>query len=153
MYLTDEEQKLFEESVVLSANKLLPSKVTVDADELTAFSADCYATIDDALDDRGYLHFRLFDGTSEEFDPSFSYGEKKISEINLQFEQVGDEDEHQFVYSTEDARIIFTDGEEESIKPLSDIGGLPLIFAAKVMLVDIVRIITSPEKSDYSLNP
>ena len=152
MYLTDEEQKLFEESVVLSANKLLPSKVTVDADELTAFSADCYATIG-ALDDHAYLHFRLFDGTSEEFDPSFSYGEKKISEINLQFEQVGDEDEHQFVYSTEDARIIFTDGEEESIKPLSDIGGLPLIFAAKVMLVDIVRIITSPEKSDYSLNP
>ncbi len=152
MNLTNE-RKLFEGSVTLSANQLIPSKVTVDDDELSKFSSDLFATIDDDDDCKGCLHFRFFDGTSEEFDPSLTFETKIISEVCLGFRQDGDEYEPRFVYDVENAKFIFLDGEEKAIKLKLKLNGLPLIFAAKVFFVDVVRSIVSSDNSSYSLKP
>lgn len=154
MFLTDDEQKLFDEGIVLSANKLIPSKVYVDDEEDYQFSADLYATTDTDNEDLGYLHFRVFDGTSDDFDPALSFESKKISEITLQFEQEGDdEDEARFIFDTASGvNIVFLNGETQEIKTPSQLSGLSLIFASKIFFIDIVRILKNSENNNYSLN-
>lgn len=154
MFLTDDEQKLFDEGIVLSANKLIPSKVYIDDEEDYQFSADLYATTDTDNEDLGYLHFRVFDGTSDDFDPALSFESMKISEITLQFEQDGDdEDEARFIFNTTDGvNIVFLNGETQEIKTPSQLNGLSLIFASKIFFIDIVRILKNSENSNDSLN-
>lgn len=154
MYLTRNEEKLFNEGIVLSADKLIPSKVYGDYGEDYPFSADVYATTDTDNGALGYLHFRVFDGTSNDFDPALSFESKKISEITLQFEQEGDdEDDARFVYNTTDGvTIVFLNGEKQEIKTPSQLNGLSLIFASKIFFIDIVRILENSENSNYSLN-
>lgn len=151
---TDDERKLFDEGIVLSANKLIPSKVYVDDEEDYQFSSDLYATTDTDDEDLGYLHFRVFDGTSEDFDPALSYEGKKISEITLPFEQEGDDaDESRFIFNTEKGvKILFFNGETTEIKTPSQLSGLSLIFASKIFFIDIVRILKNSESDNYSLN-
>ena len=153
MFLTDDEKKLFDEGIVLSANKLIPSKVYINDDEDYQFSSDLYAT---DTDDEciGYLHFRVFDGTSEDFDPALSYEGKIISEITLKFEQeVFDADESRFIFDTESGvKIVFLNGETLKINTPSQLSGLSLIFASKIFFIDIVRILKNSEKGTYLLN-
>jgi hypothetical protein len=154
MFLTDEEKKLFDEGIVLSANKLIPSKVFIDDDEDHQFSAYLYATTDSDYEKIGYLHFRVFDGTSDDFDPALSFEGKKISEINISFEQEGDyEDEARFIFDTnKGVKVIFLNGKSQEIKTPSELSGLSLIFAAKIFFIDIVRILKNSEDNNYSLN-
>lgn len=154
MYLTDDEQKLFDEGIVLSADKLIPSKVYIDDDEDYQFSSDLYATTDTDDEDLGYLHFRVFDGTSEDFDPALSFEGKKISEITLPFEQeVDDADESRFIFNTDKGvKIVFLNGETTEINTPSQLSGLSLIFASKIFFIDIVRILKNSESDNYSLN-
>ncbi len=155
MYLTEEEQKLFNEGIVLSANKLMFSKVYVDDDEDEdyQFSADLYATINSDDEEVGYLHFRLFDGTSEDFDPVLSYENKKISEVTLKFKQEGDdEDDSRFIFKTDDGvMIVFLNGETQIIKTPSQLSGLSLILASKIFFIDAIRILLNSDNNNYSL--
>lgn len=153
MYLTDEEQKLFNEGIVLSANKLMFSKVYVDDDEDYQFSADLYATTDSDDEEVGYLHFRLFNGTSEDFDPALSYENKKISEVTLKFKQEGDyEEDSRFIFKTDDGvMIVFFNGETQIIKTPSQLNGLSLILASKIFFIDAIRILLNSDNNNYSL--
>lgn len=153
MYLTDEEQKLFNEGVVLSTNKLMPSKVYVDDEDDYQFSADLYATTDSNDEEVGYLHFRLFDGTSEDLDPALSFGGKKISEVTLKFKQEGDdEDDSRFIFKTDDGvMIVFLNGENQIIKTPSQLSGLSLILASKIFFIDAIRILLYSDNNNYSL--
>ena len=155
MYLSDNEQNLFDEGIVLSADKLIPSKVRIDDDddERCMFSADLYATTDNYHENLGYLHLRVFDGTTEDFDPSLTYEGKKISEVKLEFTQEGDEDDNRFVFKTKDgAKIIFIDGEDKEISTPSELNGLSLIFASRIFFIDVLRLLLSSDNSNYALN-
>lgn len=72
----------------------------------------------------------MFDGTSDDFDPALSFESKKISEITLQFEQEGDdEDEARFIFDTASGvNIVFLNGETQEIKTPSQLSELSLIF-------------------------
>ena len=153
MYLTDEEKGLFNEGIVLSASKLIPSKVYEDDDEDYQFSAYLYATTDYDDAEEGYLHFRLYDGKSADFDPSLSYENKKISEIILKFEQEGDdEDDSRFIFKTDDeVKIVFLNGNTQTIKTPSQLNGLSLICASKIFFIDVIRILFYSDNNNYSL--
>jgi hypothetical protein len=147
--LTDDEQTLFEEGVVLSTNQLVLSKILVnpEEDERYMFSTDLYATINPQSVEKGYLHFRIFDGTSEDFDPALSFNDRKIAEIILPFEQQeGDNEELYFSYNTQNgARLIFIDGESQEFRTLSGLDGLSLIIASKLFFINIIRVLESAE--------
>lgn len=147
MYLTDEELKLFNEGITLSANKLIPSMVYLDDDEDSQFSAYLYATTDSANRECGYLHFRVYDGTTEDFDPALSYEGKKISEITLRFEQEvdsEDEDLTRFLFYTSDGiEIIYFNGEYKTISTPSQLDSLSLLLASKIFFIDIIRRLIS----------
>jgi hypothetical protein len=156
MYLTDEEQKLFDEGITLSADKLIPSMVYVDDDEDYQFSAYLYATTDSANREYGYLHFRLYDGTTDDFDPALSYEGRKISEVTLSFEQEvdsEDEDISRFIFNTSDgAEIKYFRGESQEIFTPSQLNGLSLLLASKIFFIDIIRILRNSDNNNYSLN-
>lgn len=151
MYILEENQALFSEGIVLSTNKLIPSKVCVDDYDDYLFTADLYATIDSLDEKCGYLHFRVSDGTSDDFDPSFSYENKKISEIILQFDLIGGAEDGSFFFKTDCVNIVFLNGEKQAIKTPTKLNGLPLIFASKIFFIDIVRILKNSENCSYSL--
>lgn len=153
MYLLEEEQELFNDGIVLTADKLTPSKVNVNYDEDCKFSSDLYATTDPNDEEVGYLHFRLFDGESEDFDPALSYENKKISEVTLKFEQEGEEeDDSRFIFHTNGgAKIIFFNGDTKEIQTPSQLNGLSLILASKIFFVDTIRLLLNLDNSNYSL--
>lgn len=142
MILSNDEQTLFDEGILLSTEKLVISKVMVDDEDEYQFSADCYVTTDDDDEDKGYLHLRLFDGTSDSCDPSISYKESSVSDVVLEFYQEGDEDCYRFVYNTKDGVNLFLrNGKSERITAISNLTGLSLTFAAKILFVDVIRVI------------
>lgn len=147
--LTNDEQTLFEEGVVLSTNQLVLSKILVnpEEDERYIFSTDLYATITPQSVGKGYLHFRIFDGISEDFDPVLSFNDRKIAEIILPFEQQeGDNEESYFSYNTQNgARLIFIDGDSQEFRTLSGLDGLSLIIASKLFFINIIRFLESAE--------
>ncbi|GEM_PF-3497526 len=142
MVLSNEEQTLLDEGILLSTEKLVISKVMVDDEEDRQFSADCYVTTDEDDEDKGYLHLRLFDGTSNCLDPSISYKDYSISDVVLEFYQEGDEDCYRFVYNTKDGVNLFlSNGNTERITSISNLTGLSLTFAAKIFFVDVLKVI------------
>ena len=155
MNLLDNEQNLFDEGIVLSTDKLIPSKVRIDDDEDEdyKFSADLYATTDEDDSDTGYMHLRVYDGTTEDFDPSLTYEGKKSSEVILEFTQEGDEDDNRFVFKTKGgAKIIFIDGEVKKINTPSELNGLSLIFASRIFFIDVIRFLLNSDNSNYDLS-
>lgn len=154
MFFTDDEQALFDKGIVLSANQLIPSKVYVDDEDDYLFSADLYATTDSLYQSIGYLHFRLFESTSVDLDPALSYGDRKILEITLAFEQrIENDNDSRFIFDTENgATIVFSNGETQEIKTPSQLSGLSLIFASKIFFIDVVRLLMNSENENYSLN-
>ena len=146
MILSNEEQTLFDEGILLSTEKLVISKVMVDDEDDYQFSADCYVTTDEDDENKGYLHLRLFDGTSDSFDPSISYKDCSVSDVVLEFYQEGDEDYYRFVYNTMDGVNLFlSNGNSERITSISNLTGLSLTFAAKIFFVDVLKVILNQE--------
>jgi len=150
MYFSSEEQDLFKEGLHLSTSKLIPSSVVVNDEAECKFTANLYCTTDINDDEQGYLHLRVFDGTTDDFDPSYTLEGKKILEVRLLFSQEGDEDESRFVFES-GARIIFYDGEEKLIKLPSELTGLSLIFAAKIFFIDVIRFLINSDSNNYAL--
>ena len=152
MYLSNDEQDLFSEAIVLSTDKLIPSSVVVNDEEEYKFTANLYCTTDINDDEQGYLHLRVFDGTTDDFDPSYTLEGKKILEVRLKFSQEGDEDNYRFIFNSKnDTRIIFYDGEEKPIKLPSELSGLSLIFASKIFFIDIIRLLINSDNNNYAL--
>lgn len=146
MILSNDEQTLLEEGILLSTEKLVISKVMVDDEDDYQFSADCYVTTDEDDEDKGYLHLRLFDGTSDSFDPSISYKDSSVSDVVLEFYQEGDEDSYRFVYNTKDgAKLFLSNGNSERITSITNLTGLSLTLAAKIFFVDVLKVILNQE--------
>lgn len=155
MYLSENERNFFDEGIILSANKLILSKVRVDDEDYEdecKFSADLYATIDEENENQGYLHLRVYDRTKEELDPTIVYENKKILEAILKFAQEGDEDDYRFIFKKKGgAKIIFSDGEKKEINTPSDLNGVSLILATKIFFIDVIRISLESDNCNYSL--
>lgn len=152
MHFSNDEQDLFKNVVVLSTDKLIPSSVEINDDSEYKFTANLYSTTDVNDDEQGYLHLRVFDGTTDDYDPSFTYEGKKILEVRLKFSQEGDEDDYRFVFDSKNGtKIIYFDGEEKAIKLPSELSGLSLIFAAKIFFIDIIRLLINSDSNNYAL--
>lgn len=167
MNYSDQELQLFNDGMTLTADQLVLSRIKVNEDndeddddeddeETTTrsayrFSTDLYATECGDDNDTGLIHFRLFDGTSEDEDPFVKIDGKAIREITVGFWQitVGENDEC-FRYENE-IEFIYSDGKTEKIPNPSDLGSLNLILASKILFIDIFRFINNKEDHSFAL--
>lgn len=140
------DKEIFTDGIRLTVDKLIPSHVRVNEGVDEKYSANLYATMCDRYE--GYLHFRIYDAASEEFDPALTYNGEKISEVTLKFSQTGDEDDCRFdFYNKDDVKIVLVNGVEKKIKTPSVLDGLNLIYAAKLFFIDILRILLNADNS------
>lgn len=149
-----DDQEFFNSEKTFNLNKLIISHINIDDDDDIKYNAVCYASLH-YNGREAYLHFKPYDGTSEDLDPSYLYNGSKICDITVGFEQEEDDDENKFlVFNTQNVKILTLDGNCHEIITPSSLNGLNLCLASKVFLIDIFRIIHNQEEnnSSYQLN-
>lgn len=153
MKLNREEKDLFENIMVLSTDRLVPSMIAVNEDGEYTFMGDLYVTADADNSNKGKLHLRVYDGASDELDPSYEYEGKKVAEAILEFTQEEDEEEeYRFVFDQENAaKLVFLNGDEEQVKTNTDLTGLGLELASKLFFIDLIRVLLNSKDNSFSV--
>lgn len=142
--MTTEKQKLMHEGIVLSTTQLIPSAVKIDNDLKTRYSAFAYVS-------DGFLHLRLFDGTSEDLEPYFSFGGKKILDACFWYSEIKRKDEDiLYDFSDEsDNKLFFLDGSDKEIQFALEFGSFSsILLAAKLIFVNLIQFIITNNDAD-----
>lgn len=151
MELNRDEEEFFELGKTFNLNKLIITRINIDDDDEIEYNATVYATYDKEDSRVGYLHFKPYDGTSEDFEPAYSYRGYKISDVKLTIEQNTDYDDNNFfVFQTSDVEILTCDGKHHKIETPSMLDGLSLVCASKVFLIDLFHIILYQDENNNS---
>lgn len=150
MDFNNNDQEFFESVKTFNLNKLLISRIDIDDDDEIKCNADVYVTLNPNGRDAS-MHFKPYDGTSEDIDPTYLYNGSKICDIVLNFEQDEDDDENKFfIFNTDNVKILTLDGRCHEIEVMSSLNGLSLCLASKVFLIDIFRILLNQEENNSS---
>ncbi len=141
---------LFEKGVKLSTNQLNLAYVEVDSEESSKFSAMVYAS--GANQGYGELHFRFFNEGSTNFDPSLTYNNQTIFEIQVHFDKhyynIDGTEQHP-IYSIRYYNIITLENDEKkrvSLKFHNCLDGLHLIMAVKIAFLEILEVLVDQKE-------